>query len=137
MASLNSVHLIGRLGKEPDLSYTSSGKAVCKFSMATSEKWKDGDGNVQEKTDWHNIVVWQKLAEICGQYLKKGSQVFIGGKISTRSWDDKNSGTKKYITEIVANEMMMLDGKGGNKASEEPADPIATGAMPEKDDLPF
>ncbi len=80
--------------------------------MATSERWKDADGNPQEKTEWHNIVAWRKLAEICGQYLKKGGKVYLEGKLQTRSWDDKNTGVKKYMTEIVVDDMIMLDSKG-------------------------
>lgn len=110
--SLNKVTLIGNLGKDPDVSYTPSGIPVAKFSVATNERWKDVDGNFQEKTEWHNIVAWRKLAEICGQYLKKGSKVYLEGKLQTRSWDDKNSGVKKYMTEIVVDDMIMLDSKG-------------------------
>ena len=109
MASLNKVMLIGNLGKDPELKYTSAGVAVATFSMATSESWKDADGNKQEKTEWHNIVVWRKLAEIVGEYLKKGSKIYIEGKLQTRSYE--KDGIKKYITEIVAHEMVMLDGK--------------------------
>jgi single-strand DNA-binding protein len=97
--SLNKVLLIGNLGKDPELSYTASGVAVAKFSVATGERWKDQEGNVQERTEWHNIVAWRKLAEICGQYLKKGSKVYLEGKLQTRSWDDKNTGQKRYATE--------------------------------------
>jgi len=110
--SLNKVILIGNLGKDPEVSYTPSGIAVAKFSMATSEKWKDAEGNFQERTEWHNIVAWRKLAEICGQYLKKGSKAYIEGKLQTRSWDDKNTGVKKYMTEIVADNLIMLDSRG-------------------------
>src|SRR5208283_4593380 len=110
--SLNRVQLIGNLGKDPELSYTASGVAVAKFSIATGERWKDQEGNVQERTEWHNIVVWRKLAEICGQYLKKGSKVYIEGRLQTRSWDDKNTGLKRYTTEIVGDDLIMLDSKG-------------------------
>ncbi len=132
--SLNKVQLIGNLGKDPELSYTPSGIAVAKFSIATNERWKDNEGNFQERTEWHNIIAWRKLAEICGQYLKKGSKVYIEGRLQTRSWDDKNTGAKRYATEIIADDMIMLDAKGGtmetnNSAQEEPAS--------EKDDLPF
>jgi single-strand DNA-binding protein len=139
--SLNKVTLIGHLGKDPELSYTTSGVAVAKFSVATGERWKDDGGNVQERTEWHNIVAWRKLAEICGQYLKKGSKVYLEGKIQTRSWDDKNTGVKRYTTEIIANDLIMLDSKGNNGGSgggsgfqEAPADEPQE---PEKDDLPF
>ncbi len=139
--SLNKASLIGRLGKDPEVSYTASGIAVAKFTMATSERWKDDSGNVQEKTEWHNIVVWRKLAEICGQYLKKGSKVYIEGKLQTSSWDDKNTGVKKYRTEIIADDMIMLDSKGSDSGSGESPSappPVADGdAPPPKDDLPF
>lgn len=115
--SLNKAMLIGNLGKDPELRYTTSGVAVATFSLATSVSWKDQDGNVQERTDWHNIVAWRKLAEICGEWLKKGKRVYIEGRIQTRSYDDKNTGQKRYITEIVADDMIMLDGGGGRAAA--------------------
>jgi single-strand DNA-binding protein len=115
--SLNKVMLIGNLGKDPELRYTPSGVAVATFSIATNESWKDQDGNTQERTEWHNIVAWRKLAEICGEYLKKGKKVYIEGRIQTRSYDDKNTGAKKYITEIVADNLIMLDG-GGRAAAD-------------------
>lgn len=135
---LNKALLIGHLGKDPEISYTPSGVAVGKFSVATSESWKDQDGNTQERTEWHNIVAWRKLAEICGQYLKKGSKVYLEGRIQTRSWDDKNTGAKRYMTEIIADNLIMLDSKGASGA---PA--AAEGSFPpeqpaaDKDDLPF
>jgi single-strand DNA-binding protein len=135
---LNRVMLIGNLGKDPEVSYTASGIAVAKFSIATGERWKDESGNTQERTEWHNIVVWSKLAEICGQYLKKGSKVFIEGRLQTRSWDDKNSGTKRYMTEIVAQNMVMLDSKGaGTDSTSEQSAGVEEIPGPEKDDLPF
>jgi len=135
--SLNKVLLIGNLGKDPELSYTASGIAVAKFSIATNERWKDNDGNFQERTEWHNIVAWRKLAEICGQYLKKGSKVYLEGKLQTRSWDDKNSGAKRYTTEVIADDLIMLDARG--TAVETGAEPSAAAETPvaEKDDLPF
>ena len=108
---LNKVMLIGNLGKDPELRYTTSGVPVATFSVATNEGWKDAEGNAQEKTEWHNIVVWQKLAEIAGQYLKKGKRVYLEGRIQTRSYDDKNTGQKRYITEVVANNLIMLDSR--------------------------
>ena len=107
MASLNKAMLIGNLGKDPEIKYTPEGLAIAKFSIATKEQWKDKDGKKQDKTEWHNIVTFGKLAEICGEYLVKGKQVYIEGRIQTRSWDDKD-GNKKYMTEIVANTMQML-----------------------------
>jgi single-strand DNA-binding protein len=131
--------LIGNLGKDPELRYTTSGVAVATFSLATSDSWKDQDGNMQERTEWHNIVAWKKLAEICGEWLKKGKKVYIEGRIQTRSYDDKNTGAKKYFTEIVADNMIMLDGKAATENStvaraavEEPAQPTV-----KDDDLPF
>ena len=109
--SVNKVILVGNLGKDPELRYTSSGTAVASFSLATSERFKDRSGEQQEKTEWHNIVVWRNLAEICGKYLHKGKQVYIEGRIQTRSYDDRD-GNKKYITEIVADQMQMLGSKG-------------------------
>ncbi len=136
--SLNKVTLIGNLGKDPEVSYLPSGVPVAKFSMATGERWKDADGNFQEKTEWHNIVAWRKLAEICGQYLKKGSKVYIEGKLSTRSWDDKNTGVKKYMTEIVMDEMIMLDSKGqGMEGVQETAPSLSESGPADKEDLPF
>jgi single-strand DNA-binding protein len=113
--SVNKVILVGNLGKDPELRYTASGTAVANFSLATTEKYKDRDGNSQEKTEWHNIVVWRQLAEICGKYLTKGKQVYIEGKIQTRSYDDRD-GNKRYITEIVVDQMQML-GRAGEDNS--------------------
>ena len=110
--SLNRVMLIGNLGKDPELRYTTSGVAVATFSLATNESWKDQDGNLQERTEWHNIVAWKKLAEICGEWLKKGKKIYVEGRIQTRNYDDKNTGAKKYMTEIVADNIIMLDSKG-------------------------
>ncbi len=140
--SLNKVQLIGNLGKDPELRYTTSGVAVATFSLATSDSWKDQDGNLQERTEWHNIVAWRKLAEICGEWLKKGKKVYIEGRIQTRSYDDKNTGQKRYITEIVADNLIMLDGGGGGRqsssdqsssAATQPEPPAAGG----DEDLPF
>lgn len=137
--SLNKVMLIGNLGKDPEIRYTGSGAAVASFSLATNESWKDGDGNQQERVEWHNIVVWQKLAEICQQYLRKGSKIYVEGRIQTRSYDDKNTGTKKYITEIVVSQMLMLDGKPqGTAETSEPSYPAAASQPAAADEgLPF
>ena len=137
--SLNKAILIGNLGKDPELSYTASGVAVAKFSIATNERWKDQEGNVQERTEWHNIVAWRKLAEICGQYLKKGSKVYLEGKLQTRSWDDKNTGVKRYTTEIVADDLIMLDARGGGGETNNAVVQSVSEPSPEaeKDDLPF
>lgn len=112
MASVNKVIIVGRLGKDPEMRSTPSGTSVAKFSVATDDRFTDRAGEKQERTEWHNIVVWGKLAEICGQYLKKGKLVYLEGSIRTDSWDDKESGQKKYRTEIVANTMQMLDRRG-------------------------
>ena len=138
--SLNKVQLIGNLGKDPELKYTPSGVAVATFSIATSESWKDTDGNQQEKTEWHNIVAWRKLAEICGEYLKKGKKVYLEGKLQTRNYE--KDGVKRYVTEIVADQLIMLDGGGGAGASRSSSGSAAETApahadVPKDDDLPF
>ncbi len=138
--SLNKAQLIGNLGKDPELKYTSAGVAVATFSIATSDSWKDQEGNVQERTEWHNIVAWRKLAEICGEWLKKGKRVYIEGRLQTRNYE--KDGVKRYITEIVADQLIMLDGggqrstNGGGGSSE--ADAASPETVPAKeDDLPF
>lgn len=110
--SINKVMLIGRLGQDPELKYTPSGSAVCNFSLATSESWTDKSGQKQEKTEWHRVVVWGKLAELCNQYLAKGRQAFIEGSLQTRQWDDKQ-GQKRYTTEINAKNVQFLGGQAG------------------------
>ncbi len=110
MSGVNKVILVGRLGNDPEVHYTNSGKAVAKLSIATSENWADKEGQRQERTEWHRIVVWGKLGELCGEYLKKGRQVFIEGRLQTRSWEDKE-GQKKYTTEIVAQNIQFLGGR--------------------------
>src|SRR5437870_127071 len=112
MASINKVILVGRLGKDPEIRSTPGGTSVAKFSLATDDRFTDKNGEKQERTEWHNITAWGKLGEICGQYLRKGKLVYIEGSIRTDSWDDKESGQKRYRTEIVANTMKMLDRKG-------------------------
>lgn len=107
---VNKVILVGNLGKDPELRYTGSGTAVCNFSLATNESYKDSNGETVERTEWHNLVVWSRLAEICNEYLRKGSQAYFEGSLQTRSYDDKD-GNKKYITEIKVKEMMMLSGR--------------------------
>ena len=112
MASVNKVILVGRLGKDPEIRSTPNGNSVAKFSLATDDRYTDKSGEKQERTEWHNIVAWGKLAEICGQYLRKGKLIYIEGSIRTDTWDDKETGRKKYRTEIIANQMQMLDRKG-------------------------
>jgi single-strand DNA-binding protein len=109
---INKVILVGRLGKDPEIRSTPGGQSVAKFTIATDEKFTDRAGEKQERTEWHNIVAWGKLGEICGQYLRKGKLVYIEGSIRTDSWDDKETGQKKYRTEIIARDMKMLDRKG-------------------------
>lgn len=110
--SVNKVILVGNLGKDPEVKYTPSGTAVAKFSLATNERYKDKSGEWQDRTEWHNIVAWQRLAEIVGEYVKKGSKLYIEGRLQTSSWDDKESGQKRYKTEIVANDLVLLSGRG-------------------------
>jgi len=107
MLGINKVILIGNLGKDPEVRYTPAGKAVANFSLATTERWTDRDGQRQDKVEWHTVVAWGKLGELAGQYLKKGRPVYVEGKIATRSWDDKD-GSKHYKTEIVANQLVFL-----------------------------
>jgi single-strand DNA-binding protein len=107
---LNKVLLMGHLGRDPEVRFTQGGAAVANFSIATNESWKDKNGQQQEKTEWHRIVVWGKLAELCGEYLKKGRQAFIEGRLQTREWTDKE-GKKNYSTEIVANNVQFIGGR--------------------------
>ncbi len=112
---VNKVFLLGRLGKDPEMRATAGGMTIASFTLATSDRAKDQQGNWQDKTEWHNLVAFQRTAEIVRDYCKKGSQVFVEGKIQTRSWDDKESGQKKYRTEILVNELSLLDSKGGGE----------------------
>jgi len=116
--SVNKVILIGNLGKDPDVKYTPAGAAVAKFSLATNERYKDKEGQWQDRTEWHNIVAWQRTAEIAGEYLKKGRSVYVEGRLQTRSWDDKETGQKKYMTEIVVENLVLLGGKGDSAGEE-------------------
>lgn len=148
---LNKVQIIGRLTRDPEIRTTPGGQNVASFSVATSFNWTDQSGQKKEQTEFHNVIAWRKLSDIVGQYLKKGSQVYIEGRLTTRSWDDKTSGQKKYRTEIVTENMIMLGRPGqgtaaaGSPASASrpaPADqPEPTSNIPEiqidNDDLPF
>ena len=139
--SVNKVILIGNLGKDPELRYTNSGTAVATFSVATNESRKDQSGNIQEKTEWHNIVAWSKLAEICGEYLKKGSKLYLEGRLQYRTYDDKN-GVKRYATEIVMDQMLMLDSRGAGGAATASGEQSGPSSQQERtgekiDDLPF
>lgn len=118
MSGVNKVIILGRLGQDPELKYTPNGAAVCNFSVATSETWNDkNSGQKQEKTEWHRVVVWGKLAELCGQYLSKGRQAFVEGKLQTRSWDDKD-GSKRYATEINALTVQFIGGQANGGQSQ-------------------
>jgi single-strand DNA-binding protein len=133
--TVNKVILVGRLGADPQLKYTPSGKATANFNIATNAVWKDQEGNQQEKTDWHRIVAWGKLAEVMGEWLKKGSYVYLEGRLQTRSYDDSN-GVKKWITEVIATDMEMLGKKGESSDSGETV-PDVPDAEGNEEDLPF
>ena len=139
MASLNRVMLIGNLGQDPDLKYTPTGKAVANFTIATTARWKDKDGQNQERTEWHRIVLWGRQAEIAKDYLRKGKQIYLEGRLQTRNYDDKD-GNKKWITEIVCDRFLMLGRKEETGAEEFPSGAEAaspSGAPSADDDLPF
>ena len=125
--------MVGNLGADPELRYTPSGRPVATFRIATTDVWTDANGERQERTEWHRIVAWDRLAEICGEYLRKGSKVYIEGRIQTRTWEDQN-GVQRYTTEIVARDMRMLDTKPS--VPEEPA-VDETPPIEEEEDLPF
>jgi single-strand DNA-binding protein len=130
---VNKVILVGNLGRDPEIRSLPSGQAVANFSVATSRRYKDRDGNRREETEWHNVVCFGKQAEIAGQYLVKGKQVFIEGRIQTRSWDDKNTGEKKYRTEVVCDNFQMLGGARGGEGGRGGG---ATQASPDYDSEP-
>ena len=151
--SVNKVILVGRLGKDPETRYMTNGEAVTNATLATSENWKDKSGEKQEKTEWHNLVFYRRLAEIAGEYLKKGSQIYVEGKLQTRKWQTKE-GQDRYTTEIIVNEMQMLGGKASGGSFEvvenKPAASSSSAAAPAKaapaakgsfdnfdDDIPF
>ena len=117
--SVNKVILIGNLGKDPEVRYTPEGLAIANLAIATSETWKDKEtGENQERTEWHRVSLFKRLAEIAGEYLRKGAKVYIEGRLQTRKWQDKNTGQDRYTTEIVADSLQMLDGKGGQQSSD-------------------
>ncbi|RLB43195.1 MAG: single-stranded DNA-binding protein [Deltaproteobacteria bacterium] len=138
MASVNKVILIGNLGADPELRYTPSGTPVATFSLATKEYWTNKDGGKEERTEWHRIVAWGRLGEICGEYLHKGRQVYVEGRIQTRAWEDKE-GNKRYTTEIVAQTMQMLGPGGGKRESAGPIEEFPVDEPPDisDDDIPF
>lgn len=135
MASLNRVILIGNLGRDPEVKYTQNGTAVANLSIATNEAWTDKSGEKQERTEWHRVVVWGKQAEICGQHLTKGKQVFVEGSLQTRSWDDRD-GNKRYTTEIRASRILMLGRPEGTRTEAEVPAPEAGPEMTD-DEVPF
>lgn len=125
---VNKVILVGNLGQDPEVKYMPSGGAVCNVSLATADSWKDkNSGERQERTEWHRVVFFNRLAEITGEYLRKGSQVYVEGRLQTREWQDKD-GQKRYTTEIVANEMQMLGGRGGSSGFDDSVPPRAPAA---------
>ncbi len=136
MASLNRILLIGNLGSDPELSYTPSCTAKARMSLATHETWTNKSGEKGERTEWHRVIAWGRLAEICGEYLTKGRQIFIEGRIQTRSWEDRD-GNKRWMTEVVASTMQMLGSPRGGPAEPE-LPPADVPDMPEADDdIPF
>ncbi|HSA91431.1 MAG TPA: single-stranded DNA-binding protein [Terriglobales bacterium] len=148
--SVNKAILLGNLGRDPEVKYTPNGTAVARFTVATNERYKDKSGQWQDRTEWHNVVAWQRTAEIAGEYLKKGRSVYIEGRIQTRSWDDKQTGQKKYMTEIVASDLVLLGGReaggegrgrsGGDDMDQrapEPAAATAPGPEITDEDIPF
>jgi single-strand DNA-binding protein len=147
--AVNKVFLIGNLGRDPEVRFTPNGKAVGRFPLATSEVWTDPEGNRQERTEWHNVVVWGKQAETCGQYLAKGRQVFVEGSIRTRTYDDKD-GNRRYMTEIIAQRVQFLGGGGRGAEAAAPPPPAVEdgpaagasggsggGPAGDDDDIPF
>jgi single-strand DNA-binding protein len=141
--SVNKVILIGHVGKAPEIRYTQGGAPVANFSLATNESWTAATGEKQERTEWHRIVAWRKLAEICQEYVQKGSLLYVEGKLQTRSWEDRD-GSKRYTTEIIMNNMAMLDRKqaGGGMPSVDSGDVSIDSLPPEPgsagdDDVPF
>jgi single-strand DNA-binding protein len=138
---LNKAILIGNLGKDPEVRYTPSGVAIANFNIATSETWTNKDGGKETRTEWHRIVAFGKLAEICGEYLSKGRQVYVEGRIQTRDWEDQE-GIKRYTTEIVVNQMLMLGSRDSTDTVRAGSPPVGdfpktAGSGPEDDDIPF
>ena len=117
---LNNVMLTGRLGHDPEVNYTQQGSARVTFTLATNRSWKDGEGQIHDETQWTPIVAWNKLGEICAEYLRTGSRVYLEGRLQTRSWEDQDRGEKRYKTEVVLSEMIMLDAKGDRDETNEP-----------------
>jgi single-strand DNA-binding protein len=154
--SVNKVILVGNLGKDPEVKYTPSGTAVARLTLATNERFKDKSGEWQDRTEWHNLVLWQRQAEIAGEYLKKGSKIYVEGRLQTRSWEDQQTKQKRYMTEVVVNDLVLLSGRGegaagddsagrsraaaagGNNFDQRVPEPEPAGASPiTDDDIPF
>ena len=138
--SVNKVILVGRLGKDPETRFMTNGEAVTNVTLATSENWKDKSGEKQEKTEWHNLTFYRRLAEIAGEYLKKGSMIYVEGKLATRKWQDKE-GKDRYTTDIIVNEMQMLSSKSGSSGGsfevvDKPAEPASASAAAAKKSAP-
>ncbi len=148
MAGVNKVILVGNLGKDPEIRYTQGGTAIARFSLATSERFKNKDGEWEEKTEWHQVIFFGRLAEVCGEYLHKGKQVYVEGRLQTRKWQAED-GTDRYTTEVVGQVMQMLgsqqDGNGagrgrsggGTRGGGRQSSPPPSGAQPPDDDIPF
>jgi single-strand DNA-binding protein len=144
---VNKVILVGNLGRDPEVRSTTSGQPVATFTLATSRRWKDKNGQRQEQTEWHTVVCWGRQAEVAGQYLTKGKQVYVEGRLQTRSWDDRNTGEKKYRTEVICENFQMLGSRPGDfEAAAAPGPAAAAGPTydeggygggPEDDDIPF
>ena len=140
MRGVNKVILVGNLGRDPEVRYIKDGTAVANLRLATSETWNDQNGQKQERTEWHRIVAWGKLAEIAKEYMSKGRQIYVEGKLQTRSWDDRD-GNKRYTTEIKADQIIMLgtrgDSAGGRDTPTPPPEPAAAPFEAKEDDVPF
>jgi len=133
---LNRVMIIGNLGRDPEIRYTQAGTAAASFKVATTERFKGKDGQMQDQTEWHRVTAWGRLAEICGEYLHKGSKVYIEGKLQTRKWTDKDGG-ERYTTEIVAREMKMLDGRSGGESAPQEQEYHIPHSRAISDEVPF
>jgi single-strand DNA-binding protein len=141
--SVNKVILVGNIGKDPDVKYTPSGVPVAKFSLATNERFKGKSGEWQERTEWHNVIAWQRLAEIVGEYVQKGNKLYVEGRLQTSSWEDRQSGDKKYKTEIVAHDLVLLGSNNGARDANVPqrshaehAEEDCSGSITDED-IPF
>jgi len=142
--SVNKVILVGNVGKDPEVKYSPSGTPIAKFSLATNERFKDRSGEWQERVEWHNIVAWQRLAEIVGEFVTTGSKVYIEGKLQTSNWEDRQSGQTKYRTEIVARDLVLLGSRGNGTANSQESEPgpaarheTPTESAEDLEDIPF